>query len=154
MLAQTFGPTCILTRVSTINRVTSVTTISIVHHAVADLYMIVFDAIFSDHPPSALEHGRAGYYFAENGEHKLYDVCKKIAEILYECGRGKSPEPTTYDHEETRKYFTPNSLRMMGANARCEAKRSQLVGWKPVMSTADMLKSIQPEVEAWIHKMF
>jgi hypothetical protein len=84
----------------------------------------------------------------------LYDVCKKIAEVLYECGRGESPVPTTYNEEETQKYFAPNSLKMLGANSRCEAKRSRLVGWKPVKSTADVLKSIQPEVEAWIREGF
>lgn len=126
------------------------------HCAVADLYIIVLDAIFSDDPPSALEHGHAGYCFAESGEHKLYDVCKKIAEVLYECGRGESPTPTTYNDEEmpVKRYFAPNSLKMLGANSRCEAKRSRLVGWKPVKSTADMLKSIQPEVEASIREMF
>jgi hypothetical protein len=116
--------------------------------------MVVFDAVLSNDPPSALGHGHAGYYFAENGEHKSYDISKRIAEVLYECGRGKSPVPTTYNDEETQKYFTPESLKMFGSNARCEAKRSKLVGWKPVKSTADMLKSIQPEVEAWIREMF
>jgi hypothetical protein len=35
----------------------------------------------------------------------LYDLYKEIAEVLYEAGLGKSPEPTPFTQEEINKYF-------------------------------------------------
>ncbi len=69
---------------------------------VAEFYEILLDATISD--PN-LPHGREGYYFAENGEYKLYDVAKAYSQALYDLGKGKSPDPTTYSAEEVQKYF-------------------------------------------------
>jgi hypothetical protein len=69
---------------------------------VAELYIIIFKTAIA-HPDSG--HGREGYYFAENGEHSLYEVGKRIAETLVELGKGKSVDPTTYSDEELAKYF-------------------------------------------------
>jgi hypothetical protein len=115
---------------------------------VADLFIAVFDAALSGNPPSEFEHGRSGFYFGENGEHKLLDVSRAIATILYESGRGKSPEPTTFTEEELKRF----SLNGLGTNSRCRGDRSRAIGWKPTKVTADMLKSIRPEVEAMIRK--
>ena len=68
----------------------------------ADFYEILFDATLSD--PN-LAHGREGYYFAENGEYRLHDVAKAYSQALYDLGKGKSPEPTTYSADEVEKYF-------------------------------------------------
>ena len=69
---------------------------------VVDLYITLFDAILSNRPAG---HGRDGYYFGENGENSLYDVCRAISQALVELGRGYSPEPTTLSVEENLKYF-------------------------------------------------
>jgi len=111
---------------------------------VADLYIVLYDAIKNN--PSAVGHGREGFYFGENGEHKLYDVSQAIAVALVEQGRGKSAEPTTFTKEEINKYFDGSNY--LGSNSRCRANRSRAIGWKPKYTTADFLASIKPEVAA------
>ena len=69
---------------------------------VAELYQILFDATLSD--PNT-PHGRDGYYFAENGEYRLYDLAKAYSQVLYDLGKGKSPNPTSFTAEEAQKYF-------------------------------------------------
>jgi hypothetical protein len=77
---------------------------------VVDFYQIVFDATLSD--PN-LPHGREGYYFAENGEYKLYDLAKAYSQVLYDVGKGKSPDPTSFTADEVQKYFgVISSLRV------------------------------------------
>ena len=73
---------------------------------VAELYELLLDATLSD--PN-LAHGRERYYFAENGEYKLYDVAKAYSQALYDLGKGKSPDPTTYTTDEVQKYFGVNT---------------------------------------------
>ena len=68
---------------------------------VADLFIQLFDRI-REHPDGA-PHGREGFYFGESGEHSLYDIGKKVAEVLVELGIGQSTEPTTFSEEEVKK---------------------------------------------------
>lgn len=68
----------------------------------ADFYIILYDSI--KHNP-ATGHGREGFYFGENGEHTLYQIGKAVSEALFEIGKGKSSEPTTFSKEEIEKYF-------------------------------------------------
>jgi len=110
----------------------------------ADMYEILFDATLAD--PN-LAHGREGYYFAENGEYKLHDVAKAYSQALYDLGRGKSPDPTTYSDQEVQQYF---GAPWLGSNTRCKAERARNLGWKPTKTTKDMLESIRPEVESII----
>jgi hypothetical protein len=69
---------------------------------VAQFYRIIFDAALSD--PN-LPHGRDGYYIAENGEYRLYDLAKAYSQALYDLGKGKSPDPTPFTADEAQKYF-------------------------------------------------
>jgi len=71
---------------------------------VAELYTKLYDAILEG-KNQALGHGREGYYFAENGEHSLYDVGKAVASALAKLGKGQSEEPTTFSQEEINKFF-------------------------------------------------
>jgi hypothetical protein len=71
---------------------------------VADLYIVLYDAIITD---TTTTHGRSGLYFAENGTHELVQVGEIIARTLFEHGRGKSPKPTSFTTEEGVKYFGP-----------------------------------------------
>ncbi|KAL4252221.1 NAD(P)-dependent Metabolic Enzyme [Abortiporus biennis] len=113
---------------------------------VADLYIVLLDAILAN--PGTVGHGREGYYFVENGEHTWYDISKEIAKALYDLGRGKSPEPTTFTSEELTKYFGSEMFgNFFGTNARCRANRGRALGWKPVKTTAEMLTGIRTEVE-------
>ncbi|KAJ7284906.1 hypothetical protein C8J57DRAFT_1289814 [Mycena rebaudengoi] len=112
---------------------------------VAELYIHIFDLLSEPSPPPAFAHGRAGYYFAENGEHTLYAVGEAIAKVLSDMGKG-SPTPTTFTAREVRKYF-PNGTSS-GSNSRCRAERGYQIGWQPSYVTQDMLNSIKEEVEA------
>lgn len=69
---------------------------------VAEFYQILLDAALSD--PNT-PHGRDGYYIVENGEYKLHDLAKAYSQALYDLGKGKSPEPTSFTAEEAQKYF-------------------------------------------------
>jgi hypothetical protein len=69
---------------------------------VAELYQILFDATLSDRNTP---HGREGYYYAENGEYRLHDLAKVYSQVLYDLGKGKSPDPTPFTADEAQKYF-------------------------------------------------
>lgn len=118
-------------------------------HEVANLYSDLYDSILSN---PATGHGREGFYFGANGEHKLYDVSKAIAQALVDAGRGKDTEPTTFTPEEINKYF--GGSEYLGSNSRCVANRSYSIGWKPKKTTTDLIASIKPEVAAYIAKGF
>ncbi|KAI0924180.1 hypothetical protein AcW2_005133 [Taiwanofungus camphoratus] len=118
---------------------------------VADLYIILLDAIAED--PERVGHGRAGFYFGENGEHTGYDISRAIAQALVELGVSKSAEPTPYTTEELVKYWGSEPAgNYNGTNSRCRADRARSIGWKPVNTTADMLAGIKPEVELMYKK--
>lgn len=70
---------------------------------VGDLYYILFDGILNNNP--VVGRGVDGYYFGANGEHQWYDLSKAIALALYEVGKVKSDEPTTFKEEEYGEYF-------------------------------------------------
>ncbi|KAI0058646.1 NAD-P-binding protein [Artomyces pyxidatus] len=110
----------------------------------ADMFRIVLEAALTD---VNTPHGREGFYFGENGEYRLYDVAKTYTQVLYDLGKSKTPEPTTFTEEETLKYFGGSYL---GTNSRARGSRARLLGWKPVKTTDDLLASIRPEVEAII----
>lgn len=56
-------------------------------------------------------HGKEGYYFAENGEHKLYDVAQRMGAVLKDLGLADTDEPSTFTQEELDKYF--DGVRMI-----------------------------------------
>jgi len=113
-------------------------------HELAEFFEILLDASLSS--PNT-PHGRLGYYFAENGEYKLYDLAKAYSQVLYDLGKGTSPHPTSFTAEEAQKYFGGPWL---GSNARCKAERARALGWKPTKTTKDLLESVRSEVEAII----
>lgn len=48
-------------------------------------------------------HGADGYYFAENGEHSLYEVAEAIGKAISAKGLGQA-EPKTLSAAELAKY--------------------------------------------------
>ena len=66
------------------------------------MYQVILDAALSD--PNT-PHGREGYYFGASDEYRLYDLAKAYSQVLYDLGKGKSPEPTPFTDEEAQKYF-------------------------------------------------
>jgi len=111
----------------------------------AELYILLLDAVL-DNDVEDLGHGRSGYYFAENGEHQMIEIGRRIAEDLCSMGKGRSPVPHSFDSKEMAKYF-PNGTSL-GTNSRCRADRSRRAGWEPTLSTDDMLDSIRDEIKA------
>ena len=85
---------------------------------VADLYIVLFDRIRAD--PEGTPHGREGFYFGASGEYTLYDVGKKIAEVLVELGVGSSPEPTSFSEEEVQKYVGVSPSCSLWLRCVCE----------------------------------
>lgn len=111
-------------------------------HEQAELFQLIFDAALSD---ANTPHGREGYYFGASDEYRLYDLAKAYSQVLYDLGKGKSPEPTPFTAEEVQKYFGGTWL---GSNSRCKAERGRTLGWKPTKTTKDLLESVRLEVEA------
>ncbi len=68
----------------------------------AHLYEVIWDAILSGR---AIGHGKEGYYFGENGEHRLYDVGKEIGKVLKEMQIAETDEPSTLTKEELELFF-------------------------------------------------
>lgn len=112
---------------------------------IADLYLTLLDAILEGRHPG---HGREGFYFGENGEHTLYDVSKRISEILVDRGLGRHAEPFPFTEEEADKYLEGSYY--LGTNSRCRANRARALGWKPKHTTQDLLASLPAEVDATI----
>ncbi|EIW84032.1 NAD(P)-binding protein [Coniophora puteana RWD-64-598 SS2] len=111
-----------------------------------DLYLTVLDAILAGKP---VGHGREGLYFGENGEYQAYALAKTVAQVLAEVGKGQSREPIPFTAEE---YEKAPSLKKFGTNSRCHAKRARSLGWGPIYTYDDLIKSIKPEVEALLTK--
>ncbi|KAA1475300.1 NAD(P)-binding protein [Dentipellis sp. KUC8613] len=112
----------------------------------ADLLLLVFNAAL-EHDKHPTPHGREGFFFGENGEYPAIDVGRVIAKTLYELGKGKSPEPTPFTHDEAMKYF---GGYVLGSNARARGDRARALGWKPTKTPADLMASIKPEVEEYV----
>lgn len=108
---------------------------------VTDLYMLLFDHVYSQKP---VAHGRHGFYFGENGEYTMHDIMTAISQELYDQGKSKSPTPTSFTEEETAKYFPRGT--MLGTNSRCKAERSRRLGWEPNKGYQDLLASIKGEI--------
>ncbi|KAF8193803.1 hypothetical protein BJ912DRAFT_1057475 [Pholiota molesta] len=114
-----------------------------------ELYHVLFDAIRKE-PTTG--HGRAGYYFGENGEHNLGEVSSAIGEVMVALGQSESPEPTAFNKEEMDKYV--GNTNFLGTNSRARANHSRAIGWKPVYTTADLFASIKTDVEVLVAKTF
>lgn len=123
---------------------------------VTDLYILIIENIIphrspthpahpskSQQPVQHFEHGRAGFYFGENGEHSLYEVSAEVGKVMVARGKSDQAEPLTFSEQEMKKYF-PNGSSL-GTNSRCRADRGRAIGWKPKKTTKDMLASIKHE---------
>lgn len=114
----------------------------------ATLYTTIFDAAVKG--SSGAGHGREGFYFGANGEHRVGKISEIIAELLYEMKLGESPEPTVFTEEELQKYFGGPNL---GSNSRVRAERATLIGWNPVHTIDSLWASLKPETEAVVTEM-
>jgi hypothetical protein len=131
---------------------------------VAELYILLLDRLLQD--PDEVPHGREGFYFAENGEHTLYEVSKAIGEGLVAIGKSLDAEPSSFSKEEIDKYLSVSDknskslckIRLTlcdredtmayGTNSRARSNRSRALGWKPTKGKVDFIASIKLEIEA------
>lgn len=92
----------------------------------------------------ALEKAPAGaFYFAENGENSMRDVCIAINEIY-----GFDGEPTAMSIEEASEIWGEGAANYtMGSNSRARAKRArEELGWAPHRpSLLEVLKANGPQ---------
>ncbi|KAJ7145749.1 hypothetical protein C8R44DRAFT_655675 [Mycena epipterygia] len=120
----------------------------------ADLYIKLYDKIFDDKiaEDDKPDHGReGGLYFAENGEHKLYDISAVIAKTL--SGK-KDSIPTEFTVEEEAKLGPLGMAELIGSNAMCTASRARkLLGWVPKKTTSDLLVSAAEVTKYFLRKM-
>ena len=68
--------------------------------AVADLYIVLYDAILE----GKAGHGREGFYFGENGHYLFKDVSAKIGEALYDLGKSDTPEASAFTEEDYKQF--------------------------------------------------
>ncbi|KAL1944844.1 hypothetical protein VTO73DRAFT_2464 [Trametes versicolor] len=117
---------------------------------VADLYIVLFDAIVS----GTSRHGWEGFYFGENGQHSWYQISRAIGDALVALRISQDPEPTAFTVEELVKYCGGESLSRYysGSNSRLKGDRGRAIGWKPKFTIEDLLKSIRPEVEVLVQQ--
>ncbi|KAK7043147.1 hypothetical protein VNI00_008501 [Paramarasmius palmivorus] len=116
-----------------------------------DFYSRVFDAVLKD--PEHTPNGREGYYFASSDECQLIETYKILAEVLYEQGKGKSPEPTALSEEEVERLFGgPYVANIMSSNSRCVSNRGKRLGWEPQKTKQDFLDSFRKEVEEQVRR--
>jgi len=106
---------------------------------------VLFDAIISGKNPT---HGREGYYFIENGEYTLKQVCDAIAKSLHALGKADRDEPVDLTAEERQKYQW--GILCIGSNSRARADRSRSLGWKPTRNTDDLVAGIDAEVKYYL----
>ena len=71
---------------------------------VANLVLKIFELQFSN--SCRLGHGYRGYYIAENGEHRWYDLYRAIGDAFAQAGLATSgAEPSPFSDEETGRYL-------------------------------------------------
>ncbi|RPD78127.1 NAD-P-binding protein [Lentinus tigrinus ALCF2SS1-7] len=109
---------------------------------IVHLYEVIWDAILTG---KKIGHGKEGYYFGENGEHRLHDVGKAIGKALKELRIAETDEPSTFTKEELDLFFSGSES--LGTNSRCRGRRARAIGWNPKKTTEDMLASVKPEVQ-------
>ena len=66
------------------------------------MYNTLYDSIVGN---PVLGHGRAGFYFGENGEHRLADISKEIGRVLVQLGKATIADPDSFTKEEVDKYY-------------------------------------------------
>ncbi|KAJ7627859.1 hypothetical protein DFH06DRAFT_1208945 [Mycena polygramma] len=109
----------------------------------AELFIILYDATVAD---PDLAHGHQGLYFAESGEaYELSDVYKIVARILFNNGKGKSAEPTSFTTEEMKELSWLGPL--IGSNANCMASRARALGWNPKKTETDFIAFVKAFTE-------
>ncbi|GJE90825.1 NAD(P)-binding protein [Phanerochaete sordida] len=118
----------------------------------ADLFVLLFDAVTARGADN-VGHGTHGYYFAGNDEAAWRDIARAIGDALRALGRTRDAAPTPFSDAELAQYFFSYEIgQLWGTNSRFRASRAKALGWEPKHTTADLLASIRPEVEAIIRE--
>jgi nucleoside-diphosphate-sugar epimerase len=110
----------------------------------ARLYILLLDKALEGKAGKGRE---GGWYFAEEGHYVLKDVATRVAEVLHARGLIPSAQVAQFkDDSEAEKALGPHWF-YFGTNSKSSADRSRQLGWAPTHSTADLLASIEEEVD-------
>ncbi|KAN0086261.1 hypothetical protein V8E55_007395 [Tylopilus felleus] len=112
---------------------------------IGDLYVVLYNGILDGRAGRGLE----GLYFGANGEDVARAMAERIGEAFAELGVN-SPDkwtPTSFDEKDYARPGNEHLRVWYGSNSRCRASRARGLGWKPKLTTEDMLESIRGEVE-------
>ncbi|KAI0649445.1 NAD-P-binding protein [Trametes meyenii] len=118
----------------------------------ADFYTNLLDTLLST--PEKVSHGRAGYFFLENGEFIMRELMSAIADPLFDAGRVPTRELVPFTQEELPKVFGAEVVCVaVFSNARSKAERARKeLGWAPKYVPKDLLDSVKHEVEILLKK--
>jgi nucleoside-diphosphate-sugar epimerase len=116
---------------------------------VARLFVLLLDKALEGKADKGRE---GGWYFAENGHYVQKEVVTRVAEVLHAKGFIPSAEVAPFkDNSEAEKAIGPFWF-YFGTNSKSRADRSRKLGWAPAHGTADLLASIEEEVDALLGK--
>ncbi|KAI0671416.1 NAD-P-binding protein [Trametes maxima] len=118
----------------------------------AKFYEVLVDTLLRT--PEKVSHGRAGYFFLENGEFVMRELMNAIAEPLFDAGRVRTRELVPFTQEEVPKVFGHEIIcAAVFSNARSKAERARKeLGWAPKYVPKDMLDTVKHEVEILLGK--
>lgn len=109
----------------------------------ADFYILLLENIFE----GKADVRKDGWYFAENGQHTLSDLTKKIAEILLKKKLIKTATVRELTDDEINKHLGILAL-FIYTNSRGKAERSRKFAWKP--KKGDIFSSLEEEIDTLI----
>jgi hypothetical protein len=72
---------------------------------VAEFFGILFGAIRSQSTANRPGHGRDGYYFTSTEEFAWIEMAAVIGDTLYQAGRIKDPNPSSFTDAELAEFF-------------------------------------------------
>ncbi|TCD67905.1 hypothetical protein EIP91_011839 [Steccherinum ochraceum] len=118
-------------------------------HDIADLFVLVLDAIISG---KKIASGADGNYFGENGFMELGPYFRGVGQALYELRAIKSAEATQFTPEELKGDFGSVYIHL-GNNARISGTRSRSLGWKPKVPAEAVVGKIRDDMKVLLESM-
>jgi len=115
-----------------------------------DAYLLLMDKLIE----GKADHGKEGFYFAENGEVSMEEVTNRIARILKSKNRvaDESVKPLTQDVMIGGFGADRDVELTWGGNSRAKGERLRKLGWKP--SQSDCFHEFEAEIDHIIQTEF
>jgi nucleoside-diphosphate-sugar epimerase len=115
---------------------------------VTTFYKLLIDALLEDNITTL---GAQGYYFIENGEVKVGEIIKKIAEIGHQKGVFDTVDVKSGLTSEELLAYVGNPMYgfFLGTNSRMKANKIKKLGWKPKYGPDGVFTTLNEEFEHW-----